>query len=47
MVMYDLDRPEKLTKEIIPFDSWGHMFASPIIQPETNSYYCVVGDKEK
>ena len=45
MVMYDLDNPERLTKEIIPFDSWNYMYTTNYTCSDTNSFYAVINPK--
>ena len=46
LVIYDLDPPEKLAKEIIPFDSWKSIYSSRLFDPDTNSFYSCI-DQEK
>ena len=45
-VIYDLDPPEKLAKEIIPYDSWKSLYSSRHLDPDTNTFYSCI-DKRK
>ena len=42
LVIYDLDPPEKLAKDIIPFDSWNSIYSSRLVDPDTNSFYTCI-----